>query len=1097
MKKLVSYFIVGFLFVNFTTAKPVDVKTAMKVAVVFMQSKGYNQIDNLVDITAQTPFREFYIFAAENGGFVLVSADDCVVPILGYSTSSRFETKDIPAHVHEWLDDYEDGIKFCRENTDDNIEPAWGLYLDGVTPHLELETAVSPLLTTSWNQSPYYNNLCPYDNTYGRRAVTGCVATATAQIMKYWNHPVSGTGSHSYNSLNYGTLSANFNTTYSWSSMPNSLNSSSSSSQVEAVAKLMYHVGVAVEMDYSASSSAAFTFNGCANLRPSTETALMQYFKYRPDMAYIFKSDYTDAQWSSLLRAELDQSRPILYTGRDSESGHAFVCDGYNNNGMFHFNWGWGGYCDGYYTLGALNPSSGGTGGNATYTFNLYNQALLGIRPNTNWSATGTTTVTTTTSGGNSGCTVSGAGNYSYGSTVSLHATSATGYTFTGWSDGCKCNPRQFYANGGSYSFTAQFTGSGGGGGTNYTITTNVNSSTKGAVTGGGSYASGTSLTLTALPKSGYRFDHWQDGNKTNPRTITVTSSASYTAYFVSGCCDTLAYCGNSQYESNHLGKMVRGIKFTPSQLQYRNYLKAVSLYVRHTGVYLIRIYKGGENAPGTLIHTQYASLRSYQYYDRWVDIPLDGLVQIDNTKSLWITIEAYGDLTQFFFPYCQYSGDANGGWFSRDGEAWQQGSVDGTHTWMIKAVTASSAPTPAPPTVTIEYYSFMGLDVAIGTPVPFSAKGTTGGTITWTFQNGTPSMATGSSATSTWNDYSFYPKVIASISNQYGSSSDTIELRLQDCSEPQNADYWLSIFDHDNLLPCWTLLDNDGDGFGWTREDDCVSSYSHLNYYGALTPDNWLITPLLHIPSDNNYYFMWGEREGSIDSYGVYVSTTGNNPENFVLLQNFTPDPSAYYTIDKYWDLSAYRNQDIYIAFRHYNVADGTWISLGTMYIYPGNVYMVSVTSNNNTMGTVTGGGYYPLNRTAIISAKANAGYRFVRWSDGNTQANRAITVTGSTSYIAYFESTNNGVEEARNDIQCQLYPNPTKETATIVIDAVNELVHISLVDLYGHVLTTDEVNCINGCTHQIDVRGLAKGIYFVRINTSSQGIVRKLIVE
>lgn len=1095
MRKIVSFVLFGFILLDIINAKPVNVETAQKVAVAFMKSKGYSQTDKLVDVTAQTSFREFYIFAAADSGFVLVSADDCVVPILGYSTSSHFETKEILDHVREWLDDYESGIRFCRENFGGNEESDWSYYLNGTIPSPLRESAVSPLLTTTWNQSPYYNNQCPYDNSYGRRAVCGCVATATAQIMKYWNHPASGYGSYSYTS-NYGLLSADFNTTYAWSSMPNSLSASSSSAQVNAVAKLIYHVGVAVEMDYTANSSGAYTLNCCADLRPSTETALMQYFKYRPDMVYISKSNYTDAQWSTLLRTELDQSRPILYSGRDASSGHAFVCDGYNNNGMFHFNWGWGGYCDGYYTLGALNPSSGGTGGNATYTFNLYNQALLGIRPNTNWNTSGTTTVTTTTSGGTSGCTVSGAGSYSYGSTITLHATNAPGCTFTGWSDGCKCNPRQLYANGGSYSFTAQFSGNGGSS-TNYTITTLANSSTKGTVAGGGSYASGTSVTLTALPKSGYRFDHWQDGNKTNPRTITVTNNSSYTAYFVSGSSDTLAYCEQflNDYLSLGFQMQTQAIKFLPAQLSYRNYLKGISIYSSNSSRYTcaIKIYQGGENAPGTLIHTQYASYSQ----EGWNLILLDHIVPINTTQNLWITIEGIGGLLWgAFTPYSAFSGDDNSNWYSPDGEVWQHLDGNHQHSWMIKAVTTYSTPTPAPPTVIIDYDAFLALSVAMGTPVPFSARGTTGGIITWTFQHGTPSTATGASATSTWNDHFLLPHVIASISNQYGSSSDTIRLLIEDCGEPRNAETWISIFDKNHLLPCWTLLDNDGDGFGWTKGDDCISSYSRLNYYGALSPDNWLITPLLHIPSDTNYYLKWYEITGSTDSYGLYVSTTGNNPEDFVLLQNFTPNPSVNMEF-RYWDLSAYRNQDVYIAFRHYNVTDGTCINLGTMNTIKGNLYMVSVTSNNGTMGTVTGGGYYPANKTAFISAKANEGYRFVRWSDGNTQADRLITVTGSTSYVAYFESTGSGVEDVDNDIYCQLNPNPANESATLVLDAVNGLVNISIVDVFGHVLTSESVSCSGGCIHQINVKGLAKGLYFVRINTSSRGIVRKLIVE
>lgn len=162
--------------------------------------------------------------------------------------------------------------------------------------------------------------------------------------------------------------------------MPNSLSSSSSTAQKTAVATLTYHIGVAIEMDYGVSGSGAYTFEYGQNL-PSAENALKTYFKYKNTLHGEFKQYYTDAQWLDMLRADLDLSHPVIYSGSDTSGGHCFVCDGYNNNNQFHFNWGWGGYCDGYYTIGSLNPNPGGTGGNATYTFNLNNGAVFGIEP--------------------------------------------------------------------------------------------------------------------------------------------------------------------------------------------------------------------------------------------------------------------------------------------------------------------------------------------------------------------------------------------------------------------------------------------------------------------------------------------------------------------------------------------------------------------------------------------------------------------------------------------------------------------------------------------------------------------------------------------
>ena len=188
-------------------AAHVDNATARTVAENYMRLQGFKTPELLVDVSASVPYGEFYIFSCDKGGFVIVAADDCVIPILGYSTISPFSAHNLPVNAREWFENLEEEIRLCRENARDNYENAWNLLLTGNVPEDPLHSSVSPLLTTTWNQSPYYNNQCPYDNTYGERTVTGCVATATAQIMKYWGHPSSGHGSNSYYTDDYGTIS--------------------------------------------------------------------------------------------------------------------------------------------------------------------------------------------------------------------------------------------------------------------------------------------------------------------------------------------------------------------------------------------------------------------------------------------------------------------------------------------------------------------------------------------------------------------------------------------------------------------------------------------------------------------------------------------------------------------------------------------------------------------------------------------------------------------------------------------------------------------------------------------------------------------------
>ena len=339
------------------------------------------------------PAPAFYIFSTTGlaPGFVLVAGDDQVTPVLGYSDQSSFEATPLAPQVAKWLENYRSEIRRLVEThvaATPAIAAAWRELLAGGTASRPSgTTAVAPLVATRWNQSPYYNDLCPYDTPGGGRSVTGCVATATAQVMKFWNYPVTGAGFHSYNTASFGTLSANYGTTtYQWTSMPNSVTSANA-----AVATLMYQVGVGVDMSYSAHSSGAWVVsansNGTVNC---AEYALKTYFGYRPTMQGIRRQNYTDAQWLALMKTELDAGRPIVYDGFGTGGGHCFVADGYDANNFLHFNWGWGGQADGYFAINALNPGSLGAGGGAG-GYNSGQEAIIGIQPPAGGGGGGTT----------------------------------------------------------------------------------------------------------------------------------------------------------------------------------------------------------------------------------------------------------------------------------------------------------------------------------------------------------------------------------------------------------------------------------------------------------------------------------------------------------------------------------------------------------------------------------------------------------------------------------------------------------------------------------------------------------------------------------
>lgn len=446
------------------SANPVDERKAMTVASNFLGVLSKRPVGELTNITAQTPWHEFYIFnVGSNGGFVIVSGDDCAIPILAYSLSGTFETRNIPANISHWLQNYEQQIAWLRSQSKEGDNSAsnasdpdavlqdWNRLLSSSNDTIPHNTSVGPLLTTKWDQGTGYNDSCPALGASEPRALTGCVATAMAQIMKKWNHPSTGYGSHSYTHSTYGTISANFGaTTYNWSAMPDSLTSSSTPTQIDAVATLMYQLGVAVDMNYSDTASGA-PINHHFNLaRPSAEVALRTYFKYKSSLHQISYDDFSDIEWKNKLKFELQSGRPVLYGGSKDEGNgsHAFVCEGYSEiTSLFLFNWGWSGHADGYYAIGSLNPHS-------TRHYNTRNIAIVGIEPNNSWGES--TTVAANTNNSNLG-TVSGGGTYSFGDNVSLMAQPSSGMRFDGWTDGYKYNPRQFVANGGNYNFTARF----------------------------------------------------------------------------------------------------------------------------------------------------------------------------------------------------------------------------------------------------------------------------------------------------------------------------------------------------------------------------------------------------------------------------------------------------------------------------------------------------------------------------------------------------------------------------------------------------------------------------------------------------------------
>ena len=288
-------------------------------------------------------------------GFVIVSGDDRTAEILGYADSGTFDEALLPANARSWLRGYADEMAML-----DGVPP---VSASAPSPAASPRPAVRPLLTTLWAQREPYNGLCP------EGCAAGCVATAMAQVMKYYEWPRGLTAAIP----GYGTRDALPPASFGWHLMLDGYTGSEPAASRDAVARLVQYCGWSVEMSYGSTSSAF------ERLIP---VALHSYFGYDAGARRVDRSDYTIAQWDSLIYGELAQGRPVIYSGQKQGSGHEFVCDGYDGNGLYHINWGWAGTGDGYFRLSVLTPSATGTGGGSTKGgYNLTQSAVVGIRP--------------------------------------------------------------------------------------------------------------------------------------------------------------------------------------------------------------------------------------------------------------------------------------------------------------------------------------------------------------------------------------------------------------------------------------------------------------------------------------------------------------------------------------------------------------------------------------------------------------------------------------------------------------------------------------------------------------------------------------------
>jgi len=352
MKKLLLTFAAVVFGTLMLQARSVSEQTARILAQSFVAT-NFEFTRQSTDLTlVKTAFSErgeacYYIFNVGETGFVIMAADDCVRPILGYSDRGVFNPNDMAPALVDFLEAKRQYIMDKAQKGTQTYEVAadWAMLEKTgrmVSRHGGREDEF--IVETTWNQNYPYNYFCPEgEGGPGGHCYAGCVATAAAQLMKYWDHPLQGQGSHTYTPEDhpeYGPLTVNFGeATYDWENMTNSISANSPQEQIEAVAQLIYHVGVSVDMNYRPTSSGAVTGKLCETM-PA-------YFFYTDQMDNLYRENYTHEGFMQLVIDAIDMDWPMVQRG----GGHAYVLDGYNDNDMVHYNWGWGGSSDGWFNI--------------------------------------------------------------------------------------------------------------------------------------------------------------------------------------------------------------------------------------------------------------------------------------------------------------------------------------------------------------------------------------------------------------------------------------------------------------------------------------------------------------------------------------------------------------------------------------------------------------------------------------------------------------------------------------------------------------------------------------------------------------------------
>ena len=1085
MKKIAL--ILALILLAFTSSFAENITTtqAQRVAESFLRSKtGQTPDIHLIDYADRGTFTHFYVFG-NDGCFVIVSADDCVTPIIGYSTENAFGQTAMPDNVFGWLKAYDDevGTAISRHmDATERIVSDWSRLLSGNGLEPISRTSVSPLLLTTWDQTQPYNNLCPSTSGGpGGHAYAGCMATAMAQIMNYWEHPVTGTGNHSYNCSGFGQLSANFgSTTYDWDNMKNTYAFGYTGAESTAVATLVYHCGVSVDMAYGVNGAASTSYAS------SVPNALETYFGYATTTQYLQKSSYNDTQWINMLKTELDNGRPVLYYGQSSDAGHAFVCDGYNESNQFHFNWGWNGACNGYYAIGALNPGPGGSGSGSYGQYNSQNSAIFGCEPATP-SVNPPTNVNSSVNGRNVTITwtaASGAVSYKVYRDGNLIAGSANGTSYT--------DSNVTY---GSHVYYLK------------SVASNGTMSLRSATTTADVHFAGPVPTNLQGTPSGYNAN------------LSWTAPASETAILQYGTGSLLSAVGYSGSTGTYWAQ-----RHPASSLaQYAGMaVNKVSVYFYSTGSYTLYIYKGDETGPKELVQQKSYTASS----SGWKDITLTTPAPVDYSQDLWVVMYAPSNIT-YPATYCSYSGSgtADSRYLSDTGDAWTQNTHNGSSniSWLIKThltdgtytyrvyrnntavATNVSGTTYTDSNLAIGTYSYYvttnyygGESDASNTvnvvidgiqtfDVTVSADPANGGTVSgggsynsgqsctvhatantgYTFVNWTEN----GTQVSTNANYTFTVNANRNLVAHFQAQSYNITVSADPTAGGTVSGGGTYNYGQSCTL---TAVANTGYTFvNWTKNGTQVST--NATYTFTVTESAAYVAHF-QIQSYTITVTADPEEGGSVSGGGSFnhgqsctVSATANTGYNFV---NWTENGNPVSNEADY-TFTVEGNRNLVANF-----------SIGS--------FVVTAITDPENGGRITGVGSYDYGETCTLSIEPYENYTFINWTeDGeevSTEPTFSFTVEGSRSFVAhlfYYDGLNETATTTH------LYPNPTDGWLHIEGQSLRKVV---IFNTMGQVVESIEIE--NQGELLIEVKHYEPAEYIMTLYTES-GIVTKRFVK